>query len=254
MSKGMSRYNLLLVNTFKTSFIFTILCGLAACANPEHKAFQSYASATLTAGVGLDDIKLGESTLGWVVETFGQGRVAVLYGDDTHIDLEFLKGEIRFNFFVSGECQQATNSPATRLTIDQGVKEFLKHYPSCQSLPLNKLYLVAKSNQPKQTFYKGSTDQGIELWTPIASVDIFPNPGITIDITQASKKLSYIETLESISIRPGLNLYYQGATDYEIRSGQPLSEERLKELEEAKNISLQEGVVRQLSIYLPEGF
>jgi hypothetical protein len=49
-------------------FIISLSILLSACAAKDSKALAPYANATLTAGVGLGDIKLGEATLGSVVD------------------------------------------------------------------------------------------------------------------------------------------------------------------------------------------
>ena len=231
-----------------------LFISLTACGPSERNAFAAYANAQLTAGVGLGDIKLNESSLGEIVARFGSGHPSVLFGDDTVLQLEFMKAEVRFSFFVTGQCQDEAGSTGMRLAIRQGIKKFLKTYPACTSLPLTTLYLTAKGTKPDKTFYKGSTEQGIRLWDRFETLNVLPNPGINIDLLDAEEKPTYMELLESTSLKPGINFYYQGATAEEIRSGGAMTEERLKELSQAQHVPMDQIVVRQFMIYSAERY
>ncbi len=204
---------------------------LSACAAKDSKALAPYSSATLTAGVGLGDIKLGEATLGWVVDRFGPGQVAVGVSDvDVWIELGFMMGEVRFIFGVSGQCYQDTDSPMTRLPVKPNIKALLQKYPSCRHLPLTEIYLTAKDTDPGKTFYKGSTHQGIRLWQHFVDIDVSPDTGIWVQLMSARQKLGYLDTvelLERTTAPPGVHLYY------------------------SETLNLDDMVVRQLWIFTP---
>lgn len=250
----MKRLPVIVIILLATSPFLLRLFSTSASVSQTSPALAAYASATLTAGIGLGDLKLGETTLGSIVDKFGPGQVAVGYGDDIWIELGFMLGEVRFMFAVTGQCYQDTGRGMKRLEVKPNITTLLKQHPSCKHLPLTEIYLTARNTDPTKTFYKGRTDQGLRLWQRFSDIEPSPATGILVDLTSAKKKLGYLDTieqLESITVHPGVNLYYQGPTAYEIQSGQALSQERLKELERNRNFSLEDMVVRQFRIYRP---
>jgi len=66
----------------------------------EARALAPYASATLTPGVGLGNILLDRTTLGWVVGNIGPGMVWAVSGDEAAIELGYLGRQVAFLFVV----------------------------------------------------------------------------------------------------------------------------------------------------------
>jgi hypothetical protein len=143
-----------------------LMNGCSGKSSSELKALAPYAKATLTAGTGLGEIQLGKTTLGWFVENIGSGVVSIIASDESAIQLTFLNGEASFLFIVSGVCQNETGVPGKRLDLNQDIKAFLLRYPGCNDLPLSSLSLATGQSNKTDTFFKGSTDRGVQLWTP----------------------------------------------------------------------------------------
>lgn len=233
----------------KILVFFLCFLFITACSPSERKTLQPYANATLTAGVGLGNLELGKTTLGWVVETIGANRIAVLVGDEVGLELSYLQNEFSLLFIVSGTCQSDTGASMKRLEIRNGIKTFLSDYPSCNDLTLSSLSIGVSSSE-KNTFFKGATDKGVKLWSPLSSVLQHGSP-----LDRAGQFVAgETDSLERVEFSDGIYFYYfagEQPTAREILSGQPLSPERQAELkasaeEAAKNLSVQ-----RMTIFIP---
>jgi hypothetical protein len=235
--------------------LFSCLLSLVfvtGCASSERKALGLYANATLTAGKGLGSLELAKTTLGWFADNIGAKTVAVLVADEVALELVYLKGEASFLFIVSGACQEQTGAPMTRLDINKGIKDFLSNYPACNDLTLSSISVGMGSSETK-TFFKGSTDHGVQLWSPIG--DAYQHglnqikPGQLVTGEWAANDLARLEFPE------GIYFYYDAGeqpTEREITSAAPLSAERQLELEQSAEEAAKNAVVKRITIFIPE--
>jgi hypothetical protein len=224
---------------------------LTACTSAEQKVLAPYATATVTAGVGLGNLELGKTTLGWVVENLDAKKVAVLIGDEVAFEPRYLQGQFSLLFIISGECQEQTGAPMTRVDIKNSIEEFLSQYPACKNLTLSSLSVGAGNNE-KNTFFKGSTTKGVKLWSPLVTSlqhgTPLQNPGRFVTGDSAVN-------LERIEFSDGIYFYYalgEQPTDAEIRSGQQLSPERQEELKLSAEEAAKAPTVQRLTIFIPE--
>jgi hypothetical protein len=225
---------------------------VTGCASSERKALEPYAKATLTAGTGLGNLELAKTTLGWFADTIGAKTVAVLVADEVAIELVYLKGEASFLFIVSGACQEQTGAPMTRLDINKGIKDFLSSYPACNDLTLSSISVGTGSSETK-TFFKGSTNHGVQLWSPIANAYQHGlnqiKPGQFVTGEWATNDLARIEFPE------GIYFYYDAGeqpTEREITSAAPLSTKRQLELEQSAEEAAKNAVIKRITIFIPE--
>lgn len=231
--------------------VFHLACGGQAAA--ERKALSRYARATLTPGVGLGDLQLGKTTLGWVTHNIGSGMPFVQAGDDTAIELEFLDGELGLLFLVTGECQKETGVPQTRLELGRTLNKFLARFPSCGKLVLTSLSVASRQRRPEQQFFRGQTNQGVRLGMPLLEArrhgPAVQRPGQWVPRDEYPD-----EPLERVEFLSGLYVYYPtgaGPTVRELQSNQPLPPERLREIEAAATAAAQDQTIKRLTIFQP---
>lgn len=230
-----------------------LLLVLSACfGNAERRALRPYANATLLAGVGLGDIRLGETTLGGLTQNIGVGTVSIVFSDDTWIELSFLNREFTFEFLVTGQCQRDTGVPYERLPLRNDIKRFLRDYPSCKELPLTRLTITARAKDASGTFYQGSTEQGTKLWSSLTDVELPIDEGLVVDLMLAAEVVGWMDQLESVSFAPRLNYYLgcEAAVIITSASIDPRDSDFQANLDAAQEYE-HEIVVRRLSIFQP---
>jgi hypothetical protein len=226
----------------------TLLLLLAACTSPEQKALAPYATATLTPGVGLGNLELGKTTLGWVAENIGAERVAVLAGDEVGLEPRYLNGQLSLLFIVSGECQEQTGAPLTRVEIKNGITAFLSAYPACKELTLSSLSVGGG----EKGFFKGGTDKAVNLGSPLLSV---LQHGVPVENAGRFVAGEGTTNLERVEFPNGIYFYYDAGeqpTAREIMSGQPLSPERQEELKASAEEASKNIVVKRMTIFMPD--
>ncbi len=143
----------------------------AACSSPSGADdFASYRSAPLTAGVGLGDLRLGDTTLGAFFERFPGGVPSALIGDVIGAELAFPQVGLAFLFAMEGECHAAVAPRARRLASDLArPAAFFAEVPECRGAPLHSISVRAASTADA-TFFVGQSDGGVALWTPVAGL------------------------------------------------------------------------------------
>jgi hypothetical protein len=93
-----------------------------ACAKAEVDArLKPLTVATLDPGVGLGDLRLGETTLGAFVDRYGHERVDLIAGDGIAYELVFAGGEMAFLFVLDAMPQSVELG-----TLKQGQRELTK--------------------------------------------------------------------------------------------------------------------------------
>ena len=230
-----------------------IMIGCSGKSSPEPKALNPYAKATLTAGTGLGDLQLGKTTLSWIAGNIGSGVLSGIAGDESAIELTFLNGEASFLFIISGACQSETGGPGVRLDLGQDLKAFLSRYPGCKDLPLSSLSVAIGQSSKAGTFFKGSTDRGVQLWSPIS--DAYKHGAELKNAGELVAGASYTgESLGRLEFSGGIYFYYpegEGATAQEEMSGRALSPERLREIEESAKDAAKNAVIKRITIFTP---
>lgn len=234
-----------------TVFLFIACSGQMAS---ERKALARYAQATITPGVGLGDLQLGKTTLGWVVKNIGSGTPFVQASDETAIELEYLDGELGLLFLVTGECQKETGTPQTRLELGRDLNKFLARFPGCGSLTLTSLSVASRQSSAEQRFYQGQTNQGIRLGMPILEArkhgPAVQRPGQLVPRDEYAE-----EPLERVEFLGGLYVYYPtgaGPIARELQSNQPLSPERLREIDASAKEAAKDLTIKRITIFQPQ--
>jgi hypothetical protein len=233
--------------------VFLLMTGCSGKSSSELKALDQYSKATLTPGTGLGDLQLGKTTLGWFVENIGSGVVSIIASDESAIQLTFLNDEASFMFIVSGVCQSETGAPGKRLDLNQDIKAFLSRYPGCNDLPLSSLSLATGRSSKTDNFFKGSTDRGVQLWSPKSETD---KHGVVLNNAGRLVAGEGNENLERLEFPGGIYFYYpagEGATPEEQISGKALSPERLRQIEESAKEAAKNQVIKRITIFIPNG-
>lgn len=239
-------------------FIATLVAAslFGACSkdadSARNDALQRYANETITPGVGLGDVRLGKTTLKWVTENFGEGRMSTIFGEQTAIELTFLDGQAAFLFIVSGACEKDADTPRGTMKPTRDVVGFVKMNPSCGDLPLSSLSVAVDPKDPARSFFKGATAQGVRLGSPIGETSKHGPP-----ISRAGQLVvaESAENSERIEFAGGIYFYYDGGkgpTGDEIRSGLPMSPERLREIESSRSEAAKNRIVERITIFVPE--
>ncbi len=231
--------------------LLLLMNGCSGKSSSEVKTLEPYTKATLTAGTGLGDLQLGKTTLGWFVQNIGSGVVSIIFSDESAIELTFLNGEASFLFIVSGACQNETRTPGKRLDLSKDIKAFLSLYPGCKDLALSSLSLATGRSSKTDTFFKGSTDRGVQLWSPKSETD---KHGVVLNNAGRLVAGEGNENLERLEFPDGIYFYYpagEGATPEEQMSGKALSPERLRQIEESAKEAAKNQVIKRITIFMP---
>jgi len=242
------------LTTFFALACLLIISGCSGNSSSELKALSPYAKSSLTAGSGLGNIQLGKATLGWLVSNIGSGHAISITGDESAIELTYLDGQASFMFIVAGHCQYDTGGPGARIDIGKDIKAFLSRYPSCDDLRLSSISVATVLNTQAETFYKGSTDRGVSLWSPKSDLykhgSPLSNPGKLV----AGENYRN-EKLDRLEFPGGIYFYFPagaGATAEEEMSGRPLPPERLREIEESAKKAAKDATIRRITIFIPD--
>src|SRR5689334_4777196 len=111
--------------------------GLAGCTR-HNAALEPFARASLTAGVGLGELKLGQSTLGSVVQRCGVETVVQLASDEVGLELIYEHGQLALLFLVEPDCLASLPGRNLRpAAID--LPKFLESNPCLRELRLSSL-------------------------------------------------------------------------------------------------------------------
>ncbi len=114
-----------------------------ACAGGSDSRLKPLTVATLEPGVGLGDVRLGETSLGDFVDRYGHDRVDLVAGDETGYELVFAGGEMAFLFVLDAQ-QRLTEG----FTLRQGQRDLTKAlaaHPELRDMRLTSLTVGARS-------------------------------------------------------------------------------------------------------------
>lgn len=139
------------------AFLVSLLLFVSSCSKKSeaNDPLESYATAPLTAGVGLGDLRLGQTTLGEFIRKIGIGTVAVVASNEIGFELFFKGEQIRFLFLVDGDCKAIWGEGFTLAAV-KDLAGFLRQYPSCENVTLHSISVKAGSGV-EDTYFKGST-------------------------------------------------------------------------------------------------
>jgi hypothetical protein len=144
----------------------------AACSkNEQAKESQSlkpYGNATLTAGVGLGDLRLGEITLNEFVQKFGQGKFSIAAGDEVAFEFSHLDQQLAAQFILQGACWKDVSAGNDLRSATRDLGAYLKQHPGCRDIPLSSLS-VARGGLASRSFYTGASEKGAKLGAPITA-------------------------------------------------------------------------------------
>jgi len=157
-----------------TNLTAVFLLGLAGCGQ-HNAALEPYANATLTAGVGLGDLKLGQTTLGSVVQRLGVETVTQLASDEVGLELIYERGQLALLFLVDPECLTRLGGAGLRpAAVDMAAS--LEKNPCLRDLRLSSLSVRAGSDA-ESSFFQGMSDAGVKLWGGRAELIKHGTPG-----------------------------------------------------------------------------
>lgn len=232
----------------------------AGCANSpssESKKLESYSKATLVPGKGLGNLELGKTTLGWFAENVGSGMPSALITDEeSAIELTFLNGEMSVSFSIKEACAEATGTPGRRFSLTRDIRDFLKQYPACKDITLSSISVAATGNDRKDTFFKGITDLGVQLWSPAGDIGRLHGKSIS-RAGQMVAGEAFTGNFERVEFPSGIYFYYfrgTGPTAGEVTSGNALPPERLREIQESANKAAENAVVKRMTVFIPDRF
>lgn len=136
-------------------------CSKGSGASP---ALAPYAYQTLTPGVGLDDLRLGETTLEAFSSRFSPSRVSYIAGDHFGVGFSFKDDQISFLFVAEGACDEKLRWNPDLSSQFGELDTFLNQNPECRSMPLHSISMAA-GDTVEDTFFRGTTDRGIKLFS-----------------------------------------------------------------------------------------
>ena len=190
----------------RTRFILALASVLApACAlHEEPKSLLApYATATLTAGVGLGDLKLNRTTLGTVVSRFGVEKVSVLASEQVGLELFYENGQLALLFLVEPHCMERLKSGLRPASAD--LNAFLAQNPCVRETTLSSLS-VHVGTSVHDSFFKGATEAGVRLWDPMQAA---PKHGVPCAAPKSViAGLSLDNPEGELHFKPGITFYY----------------------------------------------
>ena len=141
---------------------FGLLPLLAAC-EQHNSLLTPYAKATLTAGVGLGDLKLGQTTLGSVVQRLGVDTVTPLASDEIGLELFYEHGQLALLFVIPPECLSTLKTGLRPAATD--LAAFLARTPCLREVTLSSISVRSRASAD-ESWFQGATDAGARLWDP----------------------------------------------------------------------------------------
>jgi hypothetical protein len=149
----------------QTRWIVSPVLGLALALSgceQHNSALAPLAQATLQAGVGLGDLKLGQTTLGEVVQRYGVETVTQLASEEVGLELICEHGQLALLFLVDADCLAALTGKTLRPAAFD-LPGFLLHNPCLREMHLSSLS-VREGSSASSSFFQGATDAGVKLW------------------------------------------------------------------------------------------
>lgn len=121
-----------------------------ACAADVDPRLQPLTVATLEPGVGLGDVRLGETTLGTFVDRYGHDRVDLIAGDGIGYELVFAGGEMAFLFLIDAQPQGVELD-----TLKKGQRELTKvlaEHTVLRDMPLASLSVAVRRGDTESSY------------------------------------------------------------------------------------------------------
>jgi len=139
-----------------------MLLALTGCAQ-QPSALDPYVNATLTAGVGLGDLKLGQTTLGSVVQRLGVETVTPLASEEIGLELFYEHGQLALLFIIEPECMSTLKTGLRPAATD--LPAFLARTPCLREARLSSISVRSRTSAD-ESWFQGATDAGARLWDP----------------------------------------------------------------------------------------
>jgi hypothetical protein len=171
-----------------------------------------YANATLADGAGLDDLRLAVTTMEPFVERFGIGRHSVTAGDEVGFEFGFPAEGLAFLFVAEATCGDLVRVSVRHLV--ESLREpatFFAQYPDCRSTPLRSIAVTAAAG-PDDTWFKGATSGGVQLFTRLADVQKAYGAGEDVRGLLLASSGPEDARLDLLAYSTGLALYIGEAT------------------------------------------
>jgi hypothetical protein len=195
----------------RTAYVLLAALFLGACGGPVETdpRLGPLTQATLEPGVGLGDVRLGETKLGPFVERFGHGQVGVIVSDEAGIEITLAQGQMSFLFGIERDLMRQMESPSLKFAA-QDLGAFLGAYPACRDLPLISL-TVAEARTTEGTLYRGSLPSGVKLHDSLFTITQqhgTPERTRSGFVAGMSPNLGIAHRFEDV---PGLLVYFERA-------------------------------------------
>jgi hypothetical protein len=133
---------------------------LAGCTQ-HNSALAPLSKSTLTAGVGLGELRLGQTTLASVVQRYGVETVTQLASDEVGLELIYEHGQLALLFLVEPGCLEALPGRNLRPAAFD-LAGFLQRNACLRDLKLASLS-VREGSSAGSSFFQGATDAGVKL-------------------------------------------------------------------------------------------
>lgn len=125
--------------------------------------FRALSAAPAVPGVGIGDLRVGETELGAFLTRYGAGVPAALFSDDTAIELAFPRAGWTLTFALAGACAgdvQAGRGTVLRAMSDP--RRFLREHPACAGERLQAIVLSSAVGGS----WRGEVAGGVRLGQP----------------------------------------------------------------------------------------
>ena len=144
---------------------------VAACGSEPDPRLEPLSRATISlaadeeSAVLFGDLRLGETTLGEVVDRFGCQRADGVVSDQMGIELVYEKGALEMLFLYDENPRDDAEVAAWR-AAPRDLAAFLGSNPARREMKLASVAVSAGSS-PEETFFRGNLDCGARLLDPL---------------------------------------------------------------------------------------
>jgi len=183
--------------------LLSVLSLACAPAEQQKSPLAPYATATLTAGVGLGDLHLDRTTLGSVVQRLGVEKVSPLASEQVALELSYEQGQLSLLFVIEPGCMDRLKTGLRPAAAE--LTAFLAKNPCVRESTLSSIS-VRSGASVDASFYEGATESGVRLWDPMQAASRHGTPGSAPKTVVAGLDLSNPEG--ELHFKPGITFYY----------------------------------------------
>jgi hypothetical protein len=182
-----------------------LVLAIVACGSPVDKAIGPLQTATLTPGVGLGPIRIGETTFASFIKTYGIGVMVNVQADEAAYEATFASGQLSVMFILDGECR--TQTYRTRLEPAGRLEELFKRAPACRDITVSSVSVRGRGADGTG-WWRGKTDKGVALGDSVSAAAVHGmvrnDPG---RLVAGSRQIEPPERVEFVS---GMYLFHAG--------------------------------------------